>query len=1286
MKKNILSRMISAALIMVLSFQTAPSVFATSTTLLKDQRATTDTEVLYEEDFEDYGTGKITLEKGENKDYNLYLSGGTAYIENGRLHLSGSGYNTAYIMGGEMWAYYTVEADFGYTDNSTTWAGLNYYVQDASKWQKGSIKLNGQAKLNGYDTGWVNDSSSSNVKELNLALTTDDVVHLKIVANGTKASMYYRLNDDAEYTKAIDISNIPAASQSGSVGMVLSSGGMWMDNLKITRNTDQEAAKHTLLSVDFEEYTGNTADVLTAGSTGNPYDLSYIQGGNSTGSVELKDGRMYISGDRYDVVYFPRDDAQHWRDYIMEADMCYTSDSTTNSFCGMMYRVQKNGKTAQKGTIYYNKNQVSLNGFKGSIGSWDNDGTANGIQHKPTDILTSVVGADTQHRLKIVVNGDSADLWYALYDGDGKLGNWSYLMSINDISDAYESGTVGFMTSGNGNKVSFWVDNIEVYEYSTTYAENFDSYENTTLNVGANNGINGVGIQYVIDGGTTGGSLTVTDGELTLTATSDSATGKHDIAWFNAGMNWTNYTFETDVTYHNTNQWGTLLVRLDDKNNWVRAGVQPNTRIYLGTYLNGTWSNTENVDKWTITTGITLNKPFRVKIVVEDNNAYIYYAFYENGSLQPYTLLKSIDTITSAQYDGAIGFLGVKGASYSLDNIVVSAGPTQTEPEALTYGLADITIPETGIVNPPVVVLDVNKDNYASLGTSAPAVAIMNIDEEMNIVDGDEVIATAADYLDKYSDTVIPAFKVDSAVEASVLAGFLNANEVIDAFAVADSAKANLVKIVRQSCPKVRGILEYSKALDTYEKRAASRRLANNNLACVVILPEGSLNVSIASEYNVRCVNVWTYATDKGGVYDGVAIGSNAIIASDTILITDVYKEITTTTISGAPNAIGHRGYKETMYPENTISAYRHCIDECGGAGIEIDLKLSKDNEIVIMHDSTVDRTTDGTGNISSFTLEELKEMTVDSAAAYDRYDKIPTLEEIFKEFCDEEDVVIYCHMPYNTAMLARFKELVTAYEMEDNVVAFARYSNAASPYNNSDFGNGLSFIGGNSSGALDMSSSQACIRSLIDQLAPSNHQSMPYQYDSVSGGGKDAFYYALSVRGFVPLHSTIGSEVAMDKYCITTSGIVGGLTDYPDWVLKYYTEIPVAEETLEVGETIDLERIIKKTMSEETLECGLVWIGGDALESTADGYTMNSAGAAEVVYYADVTAGSVSYRLYSQPTTITFEMDGNSSGEAPDSSSGSPSSSFVSSSSTSSTEYMITVADVNNGSVSADR
>ncbi len=67
MKKNILSRMISAALIMVLSFQTAPSVFATSTTLLKDQRATTDTEVLYEEDFEDYGTGKITLEKVKTK-------------------------------------------------------------------------------------------------------------------------------------------------------------------------------------------------------------------------------------------------------------------------------------------------------------------------------------------------------------------------------------------------------------------------------------------------------------------------------------------------------------------------------------------------------------------------------------------------------------------------------------------------------------------------------------------------------------------------------------------------------------------------------------------------------------------------------------------------------------------------------------------------------------------------------------------------------------------------------------------------------------------------------------------------------------------------------------------------------------------------------------------------------------------------------------------------------------------------------------------------------------------
>lgn len=83
---------------------------------------------------------------------------------------------------------------------------------------------------------------------------------------------------------------------------------------------------------------------------------------------------------------------------------------------------------------------------------------------------------------------------------------------------------------------------------------------------------------------------------------------------------------------------------------------------------------------------------------------------------------------------------------------------------------------------------------------------------------------------------------------------------------------------------------------------------------------------------------------------------------------------------------IAHRGYS-AKYPENTLTAYQASIDQ-GFTHIEIDVHLSKDGIPVIMHDKTVDRTTNGEGPIIEQTLEELKalKMTDD--------ERMPTLEE----------------------------------------------------------------------------------------------------------------------------------------------------------------------------------------------------------------------------------------------------------------------------------------------------
>lgn len=68
-----------------------------------------------------------------------------------------------------------------------------------------------------------------------------------------------------------------------------------------------------------------------------------------------------------------------------------------------------------------------------------------------------------------------------------------------------------------------------------------------------------------------------------------------------------------------------------------------------------------------------------------------------------------------------------------------------------------------------------------------------------------------------------------------------------------------------------------------------------------------------------------------------------------------------------------HRGWR-TEYPENTMEAIKAAV-ELGVDQIETDIRVTKDGELVLMHDATVDRTTNGTGKVIDYTLAELREL-----------------------------------------------------------------------------------------------------------------------------------------------------------------------------------------------------------------------------------------------------------------------------------------------------------------------
>ncbi len=91
---------------------------------------------------------------------------------------------------------------------------------------------------------------------------------------------------------------------------------------------------------------------------------------------------------------------------------------------------------------------------------------------------------------------------------------------------------------------------------------------------------------------------------------------------------------------------------------------------------------------------------------------------------------------------------------------------------------------------------------------------------------------------------------------------------------------------------------------------------------------------------------------------------------------------------------IAHRGFSG-MYPENTMEAFKKAV-EIGSDGIETDLHITKDGVIVICHDETIDRTTDGSGFIKDYTYRELTEFNAGHG------EKIPSLDELMDYMKDK--------------------------------------------------------------------------------------------------------------------------------------------------------------------------------------------------------------------------------------------------------------------------------------------
>jgi glycerophosphoryl diester phosphodiesterase len=136
------------------------------------------------------------------------------------------------------------------------------------------------------------------------------------------------------------------------------------------------------------------------------------------------------------------------------------------------------------------------------------------------------------------------------------------------------------------------------------------------------------------------------------------------------------------------------------------------------------------------------------------------------------------------------------------------------------------------------------------------------------------------------------------------------------------------------------------------------------------------------------------------------------------------------------PTIFAHRG-SSAYAPENTLAAFELALQHAADA-IELDVKMTADGEVVIIHDPTLQRTTGQAGNVRDWTLAEIQKLDAGSHfnSAF-KGERIPTLAELFEKIGDRilYDIELTNYVSLTDSLPEKVAELVVGYALADRVL-----------------------------------------------------------------------------------------------------------------------------------------------------------------------------------------------------------------------------------------------------------
>lgn len=444
-------------------------------------------------------------------------------------------------------------------------------------------------------------------------------------------------------------------------------------------------------------------------------------------------------------------------------------------------------------------------------------------------------------------------------------------------------------------------------------------------------------------------------------------------------------------------------------------------------------------DETKVATGIALSDQqyHTLQIVMDGSQARHY---MDNQLITSWDVnIKNSDPLAISDYLKSGGFSLIVNRSViriSHVEILPEAKPVLDDEKKIDNDLVNTYRWNSNLINFPTVVAKVNTAQDLEKITSEikkPSNVILRMDEDANIVNANQQVIDSFYniYLQDLKKEVIPIIHIESQAEGNALAAFLK--DRIDILDIAVmSSNASYIMSVRQNNTKIRGILFANE--DTTDMFELVKR-AQSCGATTIILPDRLATLEQVTYLQARFKSVWVmadYSTDLD-LYHAINSGASGIIVNDYIHLYEIYESYDPDAVTRSAFNVAHRGLPNS-YHENSISGMAAAMEN-GATHLEIDCYLTVDQEIVIMHDADISRTTNGEGNIESYTLAELREFQLD---VYTPLENIPTLDEVIALVKDTDVVIVLEIKSAKTAIVDRIKDKLNQYDCFDQVIAIS--------------------------------------------------------------------------------------------------------------------------------------------------------------------------------------------------------------------------------------------------------